>query len=327
MRGLIESTGAPRKIRVAVLDDYQNVAQSCADWDSLAGDVTFIRRHLESSLEVIEALEGFNVVVAMRERTSFDATVLGNVPDLELLVTTGMRNTSIDLAAAAEHGVAVCGTRSPGHATAELAFALIQTLARGLTGEVASVQSGGWQTGLGRDLRGATLGVLGLGRLGSQVAQFGLAFGMDVIAWSENLTTERAEEVGVRSVSRSEFFELSDFVSIHLRLSERTRGLVGVTELETMKNDAFLINTSRGEIVDEEALLSAVRNGTIAGAALDVFGEEPLPVDHPSRHEPKILATPHVGYVTRETYEVFYGDAVDGIAAWIAGSPVRLLGP
>lgn len=315
------------KIKVAVLDDYQNVAESCADWESLGCDVTFIHRHLGSSSEVIDALDGFEVVVAMRERTPFDATVFESVPDLELLVTTGMRNASIDLAAAADNGVVVCGTRSPGHATAELAFALIQALARGLTGEVASVRSGGWQTGLGRDLRGATLGVIGLGRLGSQVAQFGLAFGMNVIAWSENLTAERAEEVGVRFVSRSELFELSDFISIHLRLSDRTRGLLGAAELETMKNDAFLINTSRGEIVDEEALLSAVKNGTIAGAALDVFGEEPLPADHPFRHEPKILATPHVGYVTRETYEVFYGDAVDGIAAWVAGSPVRLLGP
>lgn len=315
------------KIKVAVLDDYQKVAESCAEWDTLGCEVTFVDEHLESSSAVIVALKGIDIVVAMRERTPFDATVLEKLPDLKLLITTGMRNVSIDVAAAKERGVVVCGTRSPGHATAELAFALIQTLARGLTGEAASVRSGGWQKGLGRDLRGATLGLIGLGRLGSQVAQFAMAFGMDIIAWSENLTTDRVEEVGVRAVSRSELFELSDFISIHLRLSDRTRGLVSASELEMMKDDAYLINTSRGEIVDEEALLSAVRSGAIAGAALDVFGEEPLSGDHPFRHAPTILATPHIGYVTRETYEVFYGDAVEGIAAWIAGSPVRVLEP
>jgi len=236
-----------------------------------------------------------------------------------------MRNAAIDVGAAGDHGITVCGTRSPGHATAELAFAFIRVLARGLTVEVASVESGGWQAGMGRDLRDATLGVVGLGRLGSQVARFGLAFGMDVIAWSENLSAERAEEVGARLVSRPELFKSSDFVSIHLRLSDRTRGLVGATELSAMKSDAFLINTSRGEIVDEEALLAAVTVGSIGGAALDVFGEEPLALDHPFRREPRILASPHIGYVTRETYEVFYRDAVDDVAAWLAKSPIRVL--
>jgi phosphoglycerate dehydrogenase-like enzyme len=312
-------------MRVAVLDDYQNVAASCADWDSLGCEVTFINQHLGAASQVVAALQGFEVVVAMRERTVFDASVLASVPNLRLLVTTGMRNAAIDVGAAAEQGITVCGTRSPGHATAELAFAFIQVLARGLTAEVASVESGGWQTSVGRDLRDATLGVVGLGRLGSQVAQFGRAFGMDVIAWSENLGSERAEEVGARLVSRSELFESSDFVSIHLRLSDRTRRLVGTAELSAMKSDAFLINTSRGEIVDEEALLAAITVGSIAGAALDVFCEEPLPADHPFRHEPKILASPHIGYVTRETYEVFYSDAVEGISAWIANSPIRVL--
>ncbi len=321
----MKDTTPGRTLRIAVLDDYQRVAESCADWARLDGQVRFVHDHMRSPAEVIEALEGIDVVVAMRERTPFDASMLDHLPDLQLLITTGMRNASIDVAAAAENGVVVCGTRSPGHATAELAFGLIQTLARGLIGEVSSVQTGGWQRGLGRDLRGATLGVIGLGRLGSQVAQFGLAFGMDVIAWSENLTTDRTEEVGVRRVSRAELFTSSDFISIHLRLSQRTLGLVGATELEMMKRDAFLVNTSRGEIVDEEALLSAVEHQMIAGAAVDVFADEPLPANHPFRNEPNILATPHIGYVTRETYEVFYGDAVEGIEAWISGSPIREL--
>lgn len=314
-------------ITVAVLDDYQHVAETCADWDGLDCSVMFVDRHLASSAEVIDALRGVDVVVAMRERTPFDGALLEALPDLELLVTTGMRNASIDVAAATKRGVLVCGTRSPGHATAELSFALIQSLARGLTIEAASVQAGGWQVGLGRDLRGATLGVIGLGRLGSQVAGFGQAFGMDVVAWSENLTVERAAEVGVRLVSKSELFGTADFISIHLRLSDRTRGLVGASELAAMKSDAYLVNTSRGEIVDEHALLAAVRDGAIAGAALDVFGTEPLPADHALRREPKILATPHIGYVTRETYEVFYADAVECISAWIAGEPVRVLEP
>lgn len=313
------------RMRVAVLDDYQSVAEVCADWNRLGCDVTFIHEHLGSASQLSGALEGFEVVVAMRERTAFDASVLTSLPSLRLLVTTGMRNAAIDLEAAAENGIAVCGTRSPGHATAELAFAFVQMLARGLTSEVQSVDSGGWQTIVGRDLKGATLGVLGLGRLGSQVARFGRAFGMDVIAWSENLTPERAEEVGTRLVTRAELFESSDFISIHLRLSGRSRGLVGPAELSAMKPDAFLINTSRGEIVDEEALLAAVRTGSIAGAGLDVFSEEPLAAHHPFRSEPKILASPHIGYVTRETYHVFYGDAVEDIEAWIAGSAIRVL--
>lgn len=312
-------------MRVAVLDDYQGVAESCADWSRLDCDVTFSHEHLGSASQVMAALEGFEIVVAMRERTAFDASVLAGLPDLRLLVTTGKRNAAIDLEAARQSGITVCGTRSPGHATAELAFTFVQVLARGLIPEVESVVSGGWQKAVGRDLKGATLGLLGLGRLGSQVARFGRAFGMDVIAWSENLTAERAEEVGAVLVSRTELFESSDFISIHLRLSDRTRGLVGAAELSATKPDAFLINTSRGEIVDEAALLSAVQTGLIAGAGIDVFSEEPLAADHPFRSEPKILASPHIGYVTKETYDVFYGDAVEDIEGWIAGSPIRVL--
>lgn len=313
------------RVKVAVLDDYQAVAASCADWGSLSCDVTFFDRHLGDEADVAAALRGYGVIVAMRERTPFGRELLAALPDLRLLMTTGMRNASIDLEAASEFGVTVCGTRSPGHATAELAFALIQNLARGLTTEIESVRAGGWQVGLGRDLRGATLGVIGLGRLGSQVAGFGLAFGMKVMAWSENLTDESAAKVGVQRVSRQELLASSDFVTIHLRLSDRTRGLIGSAELSLMRPDAYLINTSRGEIVDEAALLAAIRSGDIAGAGIDVFAAEPLPADHPFRTAPRILATPHIGYVTRPTYDIFYGDAVAGIAAWIEGSPRHVL--
>ena len=312
-------------MKVAVLDDYQAVAASCADWQRLGCDVTFFDHHLGSESDVAAALHGYEVIVAMRERTPFSRRLLAALPDLRLLLTTGMRNASIDLDAASELGVTVCGTRSPGHATAELAFALIQNLARGLTTEIESVRAGGWQVGLGRDLRGATLGVIGLGRLGSQVAGLGLAFGMEVIAWSENLTAERSEEVGVQRASRRQLLASSDFVTIHLRLSDRTRGLIGAAELSLMRPDAYLIYTSRGEIVDEAALLAAIRSGDIAGAGIDVFAEEPLSVNHLFRAEPRILATPHIGYVTRPTYDVFYGDAVEGIAAWLEGSPLRVL--
>lgn len=312
--------------KIAVLDDYQSVAAVSADWGTLGYDVSFFDRHLDDYRQVAEQLDGFEVVVAMRERTPFDRQLLASLPGLKLLVTTGMRNAAIDIEAASELGVTVCGTRSPGHATAELAFAFVQTLARGLISEADSVATGGWQVGLGRDLRDARLGVIGLGRLGAQVARFGLAFGMDVRSWSENLTDERAQEVGVRLVSKRELLESADFVTIHLRLSDRTRGLIGPEELSVMRQDAYLINTSRGEIVDEDALVRAVRAQTIAGAALDVYSQEPLPPDHPFRAEPRIVATPHIGYVTKETYRIFFGDAVEDIAAWAAGSPVRVLG-
>jgi len=313
------------RTNVAVLDDYQAVAASCADWPSLGCDVTFFDRHFAGPADVAAALHDYEVIVAMRERTPFGRDLLAALPNLRLLITAGMRNASIDLEAASELGVTVCGTRSPGHATAELAFALIQNLARGLTTEIESVRAGGWQVGLGRDLRDATLGVIGLGRLGSQVAGFGLVFGMEVIAWSENLTDERAETVGVQRVSQQQLLATSDFVTIHLRLSDRTRGLIGAAELGLMQPRAYLVNTARGEIVDEAALLAAIRSGAIAGAGIDVFAEEPLPADHPFRTESRILATPHIGYVTRPTYDIFYGDAVAGIAAWLEGSPLRVL--
>lgn len=295
-----------------------------ADWATLDADVVVFGDVIpRESLPAI--LAGFDVVVAMRERTPFPEDVISQLPALRLLVTTGMRNAAIDVGAAADRGIVVSGTPSPGHATAELTFALILNLARGLADEAASVRNGGWQRGLGRDLRGSTLGLVGLGRLGSQVAGFAAAFGMDVTAWSENLTAGRAAEVGVRLVDRATLFSHADFISVHLRLSDRTSGLVGAAEFEAMKPTAYLVNTSRGPIVDVDALIDAVRTGSIAGAAVDVFATEPLPADHPLRSEPRILATPHIGYVTEQTYRIFYEAAVEDIAAFLAGEPIRVL--
>lgn len=312
-------------MRIAVLDDYQQVAGSLADWGSLDAEKVFFADHLADQEALLERLRPFQVVVAMRERTPFPRSVLEGLPDLRLLVTTGAGNAAIDTGAASELGVVVSGTESLPHPTAELTMALILALGRGLVGEVRSVQEGGWQVGLGRDLEGAVLGVIGLGRLGSRVARLGQAFGMDVLAWSENLTRERADVVGAAAVSKTDLLSGSDFVTIHLRLSDRTTGLIGGDELARMRRDAYLVNTSRGPIVDETALLEAVRGGVIAGAGVDVYDEEPLPAEHPFRTEPRILATPHIGYVTRESYQVFYRGAVESIAAWQAGSPIRRL--
>jgi phosphoglycerate dehydrogenase-like enzyme len=313
-------------LRIAVLDDYQQVAAGCADWERIPdAELTFFAGHLDDLDAAAERLLGFDIIGIMRERTPFPAALLERLPNLGLLVTTGRHNAAVDVAAATALGITVCGTPSPGHPTAELAFGLILDLARGLTDQVVSVREGGWQVGLGRDLRGATLGLLGLGNLGSRVAGFGLAFGMQVFAWSENLTGERAAEVGVRAVSKKELFGGSDFVSIHLRLGPRTVGLVGAAELALMKPDAYLINTSRAAIVDEDAIVAALDDGRIAGAALDVFSEEPLPALHRLRSTPRLLTTPHIGYVTRETYGVFYSGMVEAILAFLAGEPVEVI--
>ena len=282
-------------------------------------------RHLGALDAVADALAGFEIVCIMRERTPFPASLFERLPKLKLLVTTGRRNAAIDLEAAARGGVTVCGTGSPGHAAGELAFALILALARGLLSEANSVQAGGWQVGIGRDLHGATLGILGLGHIGAQIAGFGKAFGMQLMAWSQNLTEARAAEVGVRPVARDELFAGADFVTIHTRLSPRTEGLVGARELALMRPDAYLINSSRGPIVDQEALILALEQGKIAGAALDVYDQEPLPADHPLRRTPRLLLTPHIGYVTRETYRVFYRETVELVQAWLAGRPRNVL--
>jgi phosphoglycerate dehydrogenase-like enzyme len=312
-------------MRVAVLDDYQEVADRYADWDAVAADVTFFSDHLADHRALIDRLSGFDVIVAMRERTPFQRPLLELLPALRLLVTTGMRNASIDVKAAIDLGITVSGTNSPGVATAELAFAMVLAMSRNLILEAGSVAKGGWQQRVGRELRGSTLGVIGLGRLGAEVARFGRAFGMDVLAWSQNLTSERAEEVGARLVTKGALLAESDFVSIHLRLSDRTRDLIGQAELEKMKATAYLVNTSRGEIVDTGALLAALDSGALAGAGIDVFDVEPLPPDDRRRTHPKILATPHIGYVTDATYRVFYTEVAEDIAAWQAGAPIRVL--
>jgi len=313
--------------RIAVLDDFQSVAARFADWSLVPEPVEVVAfpDHLADPDALVERLAPFDVVVAMRERTPFRRDVLERLPGLRLLVTTGMRNASIDLAAAADLGIAVCGTGSHPTGPVELTWALILAVARHLPREDAAVRAGGWQETVGTDLAGATLGVLGLGRLGARVASIGLAFGMDVVAWSANLTDEQAAEVGVRRVGRDELFATADVLTVHLVLSDRTRGLVGREELARMKTSAILVNTSRGPIVDEAALLAALQAGSLGGAGLDVFDREPLPADHPLRSAPRTVLTPHLGYVTERTYEVFYREAVEDVAAFLAGDPVRVL--
>lgn len=315
-------------VKIGILDDYQNVALRVADWGALPPtcDVTVFDDHMPFGHDLIERLQGFEILCIMRERTPFPRTLLERLPRLKLLITSGARNTAIDLDAARELGVRVCGTQSPSRATPELTMALMLALARGLLREAHSVRSGGWQDGLGRELAGATLGLLGLGRLGAIVAGLAQAFAMEVVAWSPNLSVDRARKVGVRRVDKDSLFTESDFLSIHLKLGERSRGLVDAKALALMKPSAYLINTSRGPIVEETALLDALSMGQIAGAAIDVYDEEPLPAKHPLRTAANVICTPHIGYVTEQTYEVFYRGMVDVIRAYLAGEPVPELG-
>jgi phosphoglycerate dehydrogenase-like enzyme len=316
-------------VRIVVLDDYQRVAAEMADW-SLAGPdikLTSLDRHIDDETELAAALAGVPVVVAMRERTRFTPSLFDALPDLKLLVTTGPFNAVIDMEAAAAHGVTLCGTGGMITPTSELTWALILALLRHIPADDADMRAGRWQRNVGIGLQGRRLGLLGLGRLGSLVAKVGRAFDMDVVAWSTNLTPEKCAEAGIGYVYRDELFATSDVLSIHLVLGPRSRGLVGRAELAAMKPTAILVNTSRGPIVDEAALIDALRNGTIAGAGLDVFDQEPLPPDHPLRTLPNTVLTPHVGYVTRQTYEIFYRDIVDDIRAWRDGAPIRLVTP
>ena len=289
--------------RVAVLDDYQNVAMKMADWSILPSDteVQVFNDHLWDLDAVAERLKDFEIVVAMRERTPFRRELLKRLPYLKLLVTTGMRNASIDMEGAAELGIIVCGTRGLGYPTAELTWGLILALLRRIPKEDAATRNGHWQVNMGFGLNGKVLGIIGLGHLGSQVATIGKAFGMSVIAWSQNLTSERASEYGASIVEKDELLSRSDIVTIHLVLSDRTRGIIGARELSLMKSTAYLINTSRGPIVEEKALVAALQDGTIAGAGLDVFDQEPLPLDHPLRRLENTVITPHTGYVTVES--------------------------
>lgn len=312
-------------MRIAVLDDYQRVAHGFADWPRLGEhEVTFFHEPLE---DVAAALAPFEIVCAMRERTAFPAELFDALPNLQLLVTTGRRNAAIDVAAAAAHDVAVCGTDVPGLSTAELTWGLILALARRIPHEDGGMRDGGWQTTVGLDLAGRTLGIVGLGRLGSAVARYGAAFGMRLVAWSQNLTAERAAECGAELVTKDELLAAADVVTIHLVLGDRTRGLLGERELARMKPTAFLVNTSRGPIVDEGALLAALESGTIGGAAIDVYDREPLPADHPLRRAPNTVLTPHVGYVTEDTFRVFYEQTIEDVEAWLAGEPVRVISP
>ncbi|MGY1889357.1 D-2-hydroxyacid dehydrogenase family protein [Pseudomonas sp. SDT291_1_S447] len=314
-------------VQIAVIDDWQEVARDVVDWsvlDSL-GEVTFEHDYPADIATLAERLGRYQVICVMRERTRFDEDLLKRLPNLKLLVTGGMRNAALDMQAAAKLGIQVCGTDSYKHAAPELTWALIMAATRNLLNEAISLRAGHWQQGLGGDLHGKTLGILGLGSIGQRVAQFGQVFGMKVIAWSENLTAERAEQVGVTYVNKQQLFEQADVLSVHLVLSERSRGLVDAQALGWMKPTALLVNTARGPIVDEAALIKALQKQHIAGAALDVFEQEPLPAMHPFRTLDNVLATPHVGYVSRQNYEQFFSQMIEDIQAWAAGSPIRLL--
>jgi phosphoglycerate dehydrogenase-like enzyme len=313
---------------IAILDDYQSAALSLADWSRLQQDhkVVAFKERLPDMDAVARALADFEIVGIMRERTPFPRALFERLPRLKLLVTTGKRNASIDLEAAKAHGVTVCNTGGAGRATADLAIGLMIALARHFREEFRAMRpGGGWQTTLGMDLDGKTLGLLGLGNLGARVGRIGAAMGMKVVAWSQNLTPEQASERGAERVEKDELFRRADVVSIHLVLSDRTRGLVGARELGLMQPTALLINTSRGPIVDEAALLAALKERRIAGFGADTFNVEPLPPDHPLRAEPRALLTPHLGYVTEDTYRDFYAGMVQAIEAWLAGKPVNVL--
>ncbi len=315
-------------MRLAILDDFQNVVLSVSDWSVIEDrvDITVFNDHLTDTDAIAERLEPFDILVIIRERTPFPGALIEKLPNLKLLVTGGMRNRGIDLDAAGDRGITVCGTASMGSPTSELIWGLIIATVRNIPRQVQAVREGGWQVGLGVGLKGKTLGLIGLGRLGAVVAGYGKAFGMDVVAWSQNLTAERCAGQGVRlAESKEELLAQSDVISIHLVLSDRNRGLIGADELSLMKPTAYLINTSRGPIIDEDALIAAVKAGTIAGAGLDVFDVEPLPVDHPFRTLDGIVATPHLGYVSLENYQGYFDQGIENIDAWLNGAPVRVI--
>jgi phosphoglycerate dehydrogenase-like enzyme len=316
-------TSIESAVKVAILDDYQNVALQMADWSPLAGraTITVFNDHLDEPDALAARLAPFKVVCVMRERTPLTRGLLERLPRLKLIASTAFRNASIDLQAARERGIAVANTGYDSTPTIEMTWALILASARHVAAENASLRSGGWQRRIGNDLKGKTLGVLGLGNIGGEVARIGHAFGMRVIAWSENLTAEKATAAGAELVRKEELFRQSDVLTIHLVLGRRSRGLVGAAELALMKPRAWLVNTSRGPIVDDSALTTALREHRIAGAAVDVFDVEPLPADHPYRSLDNMLATPHIGYVSQNLYRAFYGDTVRNIVAWLDGIP------
>jgi phosphoglycerate dehydrogenase-like enzyme len=306
-------------MKVAILDDYQNVALQLADWSAVRrhAEITVFNDHVADPTGVIERLRPFHAVCVMRERTPLTREILQQLPNLKLIASTGPRNASIDSQAAADLGIAVTATGYDSTPTIEFAWSLILASMRGIDREAASLKAGGWQTGLGSNLRGKSLGIVGLGNIGREVARIGVAFGMKAIAWSQNLTEEKASAAGATLVDKQTLFRESDVVTVHLVLSRRTKGLIGAPEFTLMKPTARFVNTSRGPIVDETALIEALRGRRIAGAAVDVFDAEPLPADHPFRNLDNVLATPHIGYVTEDLYRTFYGDAAANIAQWL----------
>jgi len=312
-------------MKIAILDDYQDVALRLADWSALErrAEITAFRDRVSGTRAIVERLLPFDVVCVMRERTPLPREVLERLPNLKLIASTGSHNASIDATAANERGIVVTAMGYKSTPTVELTWALILASARHVVSESGAVRGGLWQSSVGRELRGKVLGVLGLGNIGREVARIGRAFGMEVVAWSQNMTGELAQSAGATLVTKSELFRQADVLTIHVILSKRTRGLVGAAEIPSMKPTAWLVNTSRGPIIDEAALVEALRSRAIAGAALDVFDEEPLPLDHPFRSLDNVLATPHIGYVSEELYRTFYGDVVTRIEAWMMSAAER----
>ena len=313
--------------KIAVLDDYQGVALTSADWSAVQAraEVTVFRDHLHDADALIERLLPYDAVCVMRERTPLTRAILQRLPNLKFIGSNAPRNASIDLAAAEELGKVVSSTGYGPSGALELSWALIHAAARHIPAEVASFRAGGWQVGVGVDLRGSTLGIMGLGSIGRGMAKVALAFGMEVIAWSQNLTAETAQAAGARLVDKATLLREADFLTIHLVLSQRSAGIVGAAELALMKPTAWLVNTSRGPLVDEAALVDALTRRSIAGAALDVFDTEPLPDAHPLRKLENLVATPHVGFVTAKTYAIFFRDTVENLLAWLDGAPIRVM--
>ncbi len=314
-------------MRIVVLDDYQGCAFELADWSGIraAGhEAIAFRDHIADEAELVRRLGAVDVLCIMRERTPVTRSLIEKLPTLKLIVTTGHVHAALDTKAAAERGIPICTTASSRYATAELTFGLVLALARQIVAHHNSVQSGGWQLALGHDVRGKTLGIIGLGNLGAQVAGFGRAFGMNVVGWSQNLTDEKAAAAGAKRVSKDELFATSDYITVHYKLSARSTGIVGAAEIAKMKKTAYLVNTSRGPLIDETAMIAAIKDERIAGAGLDVFDDEPIAPGHFFRTSSRVIVTPHVGYVSHENYVTYYTEMVENIGAWLAGKPIRL---